>query len=317
MPRLEPILSREEIETLLGDEAMGRRAANRMQALGIDLLAEDRHVRLLLPTLQIGFARLAESLRRVLTSVLRTEVSIHEEAPEVVSGRGMSGIAERAACILALRLQSAGGGTSTAILALDAIFAFSVIERLFGGGGGPPKTPTGRSPTALERRMLTRALAPVIDALNTCLEPAGHFHFEVQSIESRLDLVPGFAPDTTALHVPFTLEIGSQIASFSLALPSAALEPLRGRLGAPQVDEAGIREMSRLVAEVPVSISVVLGQTEMTLRQILRLEVGQVVTLRQGRSDALPIAVEGVVKWHGTPVQQDGMVAVEITKKES
>lgn len=316
MPRLEPILSREEIETLLGDEAAGRRPANRMQALGIDLLAEDRHVRLLLPTLQVGIARLAESLRRVLTSVLRAEVSIHEETPEVVGGRGMAGIAERAACILALRLTTPGGATTTAILALDPIFAFSVIERLFGGGGGPPKTPSGRSPTALERRMLTRALSPVIDALNVCLEPAGHFHFEIQSVESRLELIPGFAPDTTALHVPFTIDIGSQVASFSLALPSAALESLRGRLAAPAVDVAGTREMSRLIVDLPVSVSVVLGHAEMTLRQVLRLEAGQVLTLRQGRNDTLPIAVEGVVKWHGTPVQQDGMVAVEITKRE-
>lgn len=316
MAHLEPIISREEIETLLGDTGGRRGAAGRMQPVGIDLLAEDRHLRQLVPTLQLGFARLAEGLRRVLTSVLRAEVEIRDEPAEVVTGRGMIRIASRAACIIALRVTTPGASAATAVLALDPIFTFSVIERLFGGGGGPPKAPEGRSPTALERRMLTRALVPLFDALNGALEPAGFFTFEVHSVESRLELIPGFAPDTTALHVPFTLGIADRLASFSLALPAAVLEPLRGRVGVPVSDATCSRDMPRLVAEVPVSVSVALGHTEMTLRQLLRLQPGTVLSLSQGRSDDLPIAVEGVVKWHGAPVQQDGMVAVEITRRE-
>jgi flagellar motor switch protein FliM len=163
--------------------------------------------------------------------------------------------------------------------------------------------------------MLTRALAPLFDALNSTLEPHGFFAFEVHSVVSRLDLVPGFAPDTTALHVPFTLDIGEQLASFSLAIPASVLEPLRGKLGVAASEASCSRDMPKLVAEVPVSISVALGHTEMTLRQLLRLQPGTVLALSQGRNDELPVSVEGVVKFHATPVQQDGMVAVEITRR--
>ena len=138
---------------------------------------------------------------------------------------------------------------------------------------------------------------------------------DIVSLVSRLDLVPGFAPDTTALHIPFTLDIGEQLASFSLAIPASVLEPLRGKLGVVASEAVCSREMPKLVAEVPVSISVALGHTEMTLRQLLRLQPGTVLALSQGRNDELPVSVEGVVKWHATPVQQDGMVAVEITRR--
>jgi flagellar motor switch protein FliM len=315
MTHLEPILSREEIETLLGGASRRPGESIKMQAVGIDLLSEDRHLRLLLPTLQVGFARLSESLRRVLTSVLRSKVEVRDESPEVVGGRGMVSIAARAACIIAMRVTTPDGSTGMAVLALDPIFTFSVIERLFGGGGGPPATPKGRSPTSLERRMLTRALVPLFDALNTTLEPTGFFSFEVHSVVSRLDLVPGFGPDTTALHVPFLLDIGEQIASFSLAIPASVLEPLRGKVGVVASEAVCSREMPRLVAEVPVSVSVSLGHAEMTLRQLLGLQPGMVLALSQGRNDELPVSVEGVVKWHATPVSQDGMVAVEITRR--
>jgi flagellar motor switch protein FliM len=320
MSRLEPILSREEIEALIGEAANhrggdARSRRSRTQALGIDLLADDRHLRLLLPTLQVGFARLAESLRRVLTSVLRNKVEVRDEAPEVVSGRGLVSIAARAACIIALRVTTADGTRGFAVLALDPVFTFRVIERMFGGGSGPPQTPTGRSPTSLERRMLTRALTPLFEALDTALEPAGHFSFEVHSVESRLDLVPGYGPDTTALHVPFMLDIAGQIASFSLSLPATVLEPLRGRLDAfAPVDLSGSL-MPQMIREVPVTLAVVLGHATMSLRQLMRLQPGTVLALDRGRSEELAVEVEGTTKWAGTPIQQDGVVAVEITRR--
>lgn len=321
MSRLEPILSREEIDALLGEARGERRGDNRRgarprtQALGIDLLADDRHLRLLVPTLQVGFARLAEGLRRVLTSVLRNKVEVRDEAPEVVSGRGLVQIASRAACIIAMRVTTPDGANGFAVLALDPVFTFRVIERMFGGGSGPPQTPSGRSPTSLERRMLTRALSPLFDMLDAALEPVGYFRFEVHSVESRLDLVPGYGPDTTALHVPFMLDIAGQIASFSLSLPAATLEPLRSRVGSVVVSDNCASVMPQTIKEVPVVVSVVLGHATMSLRQLLRLQPGTVLALDQGRCEELPVQIEGTTKWAGAPIQQDGMVAVEITRK--
>lgn len=313
MALLEPILSRDEILALLPENSRSA-GRPRTQAVGIDLLADDRHLRQLVPGLQVGFARLAESLRRVLTSVLRSKVEVHEEPPEVLSGRGLVAIAQRAACLIALRVTPPEGAGGYAVLALDPVFTFSVIERLFGGGGGPPQTPSGRSPTSLERRMLVRALAPFFEALNGTLEPPGWFQCSVHGVESRLDLVPGYTPDTTALYIPFTLSIGTQIASFSLAIPAPILEPLRGRWASDAL-EACAPTMPMLVREVPVDVSVVLGRATMSLRQLVRLEIGTMLTLDNGRGEELQIEIEGLTKWAGHPVQQDGMVAVEITRR--
>jgi hypothetical protein len=39
------------------------------------------------------------------------------------------------------------------------------------------------------------------------------------------------------------------------------------------------------------------------------------LTLENGRGEELQIEIEGMTKWAGHPVQQDGMVAVEITRR--
>jgi flagellar motor switch protein FliM len=317
MARLEPILSNGEVKALL--DVATRPTGPTGVALAaepVDLLADDRHLRIMIPALRVGYARVAEALRRVLTSVLRSKVEIRDEEPEILSGRGLMAVAESASCLLVLEITSEGEKTH-GVLALDATFAFSVIERLFGGGSGGSASTAARSPTPLERRMLMRAMQPVIDQLNASLEPPGFLRIHAARAESRLDLVPGYTPDMTVLHVPFTMTIGDRLASLSLATPAEALEPLRARLGMLRGDGASDRAMAHVLGKVGVSVSVELGRTRMTLRQVLGLQPGTVLTLDRNRSDELPVQVEGVPKWMGVPVQDDGIIAVEITGKRT
>lgn len=313
MPRLEPILSYDEVQALLDVARPQGTTGVAMEAEPVDLLADDRAIRQLIPALAIGYARLAESLRRVLTSVLRSKVEIRDEAPEILSGRGLRTVAQRAACLLVLRIHIPGHDPQHAVMALDPLFTFSVIERLFGGGSLGSGTAQTRSPTSLERRMLVRAMQPVVDAMNENLEPPGFFRFEIQQIEGRLDLVPGYSPDMSLLHVPFTMTIGDQLASLSLATPASTLEHLRGRIGVPRVDSGGAEAMPEVMRQVRVRVAVELGRVHLTLRQILSLQPGTVLALDRNRNEELPVQIEGRTKFRGVPVQDDGTIAVEIT----
>lgn len=313
MSRLEPILSPNEVQALLDVAKPTGARGIALNAEPVDLLADDRHLRLLLPGLKVGYARAAERLRRVLTSVLRAKVELRDEEPELLTGRGLLSVAEQAACLLVLRMTSKDHDPVHGVLAMDPTFTFAVIERLFGGGGSTPKTPEGRSPTALERRMLLKALEPMFDVLNEALEPPGFLTLVPDRIESRLDLVPGYTPDMTVVHVPFTMTIGDELASVSLATPATALEPLRGRLGVPKAETSGAGAMGKIVRSVGIRLSVELGRVQLTMRQILELRPGTVLALDTNRSAELPIQLEGVTKFVGVPVQDDGAIAIEIT----
>lgn len=316
MPRLEPILSEDEVRALIdGRKTETGSSGVLVKAESVDLLADDRYIAPLLPMLEIGYARVAEALRRVLTSVLRSKVELRDEDPEILSGRGLLNVAEHAACLIVLRITSQEAEPVFGVLALDPTVTFSIIERLFGGGGGTPETPGDRSPTALERRMLLRALSPVVDVLNENLEPRGFLKFEAWRVESRLDLVPGYTPDAAAIHVPFTMTIGDQLASLSLATPAAAFEPLRGGSEVSRRESSRESGVGRVVSDVDVVVSVELGATELSLRRILQLSVGMVLPLDRPRSAELPVRVEGVTKFIGLPVEDDGAIAVELTAR--
>lgn len=311
----EPILSPDEVRALLETSTSVRHQGIRSSPEAVDLLANDRHLQVMVPALAVGYARTAESFRKILTSVLRRKTEVRDEPPEVLTGRGLSRVTSKAACMFALRTSVIGKDRGYAILALDPIITYSLIERLFGGAGQTPSIPSDRPPTTLERRLLLRSMAPLIEALEHTLEPPGAFNFIAERIEAQLDLVPGFSPDTSVLHVPFTMTLGDQISSVSLAIPSHVIEPLRAVLGTPEPDPDPRRnDMPDIVKRTPVTLSVELGSTFMRLRDVLSLAPGMTIRLDRHPAEELPVSVEGVTKFHGFPVHDQGAIALEITR---
>jgi len=315
--RKEPILTPTEVEAIL-EASRSAVAANGVstQAESVDLLASDRYLQLLIPALEVGHVRLAESLRKVFTSLLRKKTEVHHESPEIMTGRGLSRVADNAACLLGLRTYVAGEDRGYSVLALDAALTYVLVARLFGGAAAKDATTPQRSLTPLERRVLLSSLDPIVDALNQTLEPRGTFMFAPHRVECTLDLVPGFAPDVTVLHVPFTMNADGNLASISLALPASALEPLRAQLNVlPEPPEAAHREMVQLVRRTPVRLDVELGRARIGLRQLTQLTVGMVLRLDRHPSEELPVQIAGVTKFHGVPVHDDGALAIEISRR--
>ncbi|TPV95487.1 MAG: hypothetical protein B7733_09550 [Myxococcales bacterium FL481] len=315
----EPILSPDQVRELLETKSSRRHEGIRSAPEAIDLLANDRHLQAMVPALAVGYTRTADSFRKILTAVLRRKTEVRDEAPEVLTGRGLSRVTSRAACMFALRTTVLGKDRGYAILALDPIITYSVIERMFGGVGSEPNIPVDRPPTTLERRLLLRSMAPLIEALDHTLEPAEAFHFHAEHIEAQLDLVPGFSPDTSVLHVPFTMTLGDQLSSMSLAIPSSVLEPLRDVLSGPEPEPGSHHagDMPDIVKRTPVTLAVELGSTWMRLRDVLSLSPGMTIRLDRHPAEELPVSVEGVTKFHGFPVHDQGAIALEITRRST
>ena len=306
-----PILSPTEVEELLEASDASRLGT---QAESIDLLASDRFIQMMIPSLSVGYVRLAETLRKILTSLLRVKAEVHDETPEILTGRGLMRVAKHAGCMLGLDTKVHGKSHGASILCIDRRLTSALIDRLFGGGAESSDSDLTRALTPLERRVIVRALQPVVDAINETLEPQDTFHFETSCIECNLDLVKGFTPDVTVLHVPLTMQLGDRLASMSLALPGAVLEPIRGAFGV-SVDTSGASEVMRdMVCRTPVQLEVELGRASIGLRKLSQLEVGQVIKLNRHPSEELPVNISGLTKFHGLPVADGGALAIEITR---
>ncbi len=69
----------------------------------------------------------------------------------------------------------------------------------------------------------------------------------------------------------------------------------------------------RVLADVPLDISVELDQRMLTLREVLELEIGSVVTMRRSAGENIDILIGGVVIAFGEIVIIENTMGVRIT----
>lgn len=314
---IEPLLSRDEVQAILETSKVARHQGLRSEPEPIDLLASDRSVQQMLPALHAGFVRLSEQLRKVLTSTMRMKVEVQGQTPEIMTGRGLARFTAQSACMIALHTRVRGIDKGYTVLTIDPVLAYSIVERVFGGASSSSPFIAQRPPTALEQRVILRILSSAVTALQDTLEPQGAFEFRIDRVESSLELVPGFTPDITLLHIPFSLRMGQENALLTVAMLTDALDPLKAQLCAPLHESTHeSQDMPQLVPRIPVSLSVELGRTKLTLRQIMGLQKGMTFALDRHPSDELPVQVEGVVKFFGYPVHDNGALGLEITRSK-
>ena len=309
----EPILTRDEIEAILELRAPAASAAPTVRP--VDLLAADRFLEDLLPLLEVGFARAAAAATRVLTTLLGVPAEVTAEATEILTGRGLYDVLGAAPALLSLRA-GRGPARGYAVLATDALLTYLLVERVFGNAAPAGSAAVlDRRPTRLECRMLERNLAPLVEAIDVALEPRGAYGFRPSSVETSLEVVPGFPLDVTVVHAPFSVALDGRFASFSLAFPAPVRRFGLGTHPLAQRLEQGGR-IAEVLPAVPGTVVAELGAVHLTVAALAGLHPGQVLRLDRGPGDEVAVYVEGRPKFAGIAVSDDGTLAVEITRSE-
>jgi flagellar motor switch protein FliM len=68
--------------------------------------------------------------------------------------------------------------------------------------------------------------------------------------------------------------------------------------------------------ETPVTMDVTLGTCQLTGRQLLNLDVGDIILLDEDEDDLLKAEIQGVLKFYGKPGVVKGNKAFQIFKEE-
>lgn len=121
------------------------------------------------------------------------------------------------------------------------------------------------------------------------------------------DIFPGeqIAPDGSGPHDG--LSVPSDGAAATTVAPASFSELGGGRVGGDPVDV-------RLLVDIPMSLTVELGRTELKVRDLLALREGSVVTLDKTPGAAVDMLVNGRLIARGDVVVVDDDFGVRITE---
>lgn len=206
-----------------------------------------------------------------------------------------------------------GGG----LFQLPMDIVMGVIDRLLGGPGNGDDQPI-RPLSDIESGLVSRLVQRMISELTYAYESLAPIRGSVQSLESDAQFLQLGAPSDPIVVAEFEVKIGDQVATATLGIPLQTLQPLLDTLTQKPVLELtgaqaqAAEELKARMTEVPVNVTVAFRPISLTSREVLELEVGDILSLRHSTKQPLTLSADGVPVATAVPGSHGHRLACQI-----
>lgn len=324
------VLSQSEVDALLaavsegevGGEgaaaAPGGTPGDERVVVVYDLTSQDRIIRGRLPQLDVIYEKFMRSFRVSLSSALRKIATLTHASTDFLKFGEFINTLPMPTCMSVLRFNALRG---SALFVIESKLAYALVDNFFGGADRPYTKIEGKDFTPIELSIVRK----VVDLAIEDLENAWLSVEKIDASFVRTEINPQFVgivpPTDIVIASTFDVELENANGTITLVIPYATIEPIKQKLAtgfqveSDQTDKkmwtAIIR--SQLI-ETDVNINVNLGESEITLNDLMGLKVGDVIPLDQDTTGEFDVLVEGVPKFKAFYGIHHGSVAVQVTR---
>src|SRR5438128_1139696 len=312
----ERVLSQEEIDNLLGftvsevnlDDNSGIRAI-----IDSAMVSYER-----LPMLEIVFDRLV----RLLTTSLRNFTSDNVEVTldritSVRFGDYLNSIPLPAI----LAVFKAEEWDNFGLITVNSSLIYSIIDVLLGGRRGQAAIRVeGRPYTTIETNLVKRMIEVVLADAELAFKPLSPVKFNIDRLETNPRFAAISRPANAAILVRLRIDMEDRGGNVELLLPYATIEPIRDVLLQMFMGEKFGRDpiweghLATEIGQAEIAVDAVLYEEKLPLRQLMKLEVGDTLTLEL-RPDALvTVRCGDVILTEGRMGRVGDRVAVRVAK---
>ncbi len=330
----EPLLSQDEIETLLNavseDGLAGETSSTsghilsqrRLHVKNIQKYDLSRPARLsressrLLHSLHSNYARyLGSSLSEILMTTVDVEcVHIEQLAYEEYLASLLA-----PSCIGVFSMEPL---ETLGAIEINLMLAFSIIDRVLGGSG--ISEPYNRTLTDIEEMVISKVMKRVLKVLQESWQQSLKMKVNLERLESSPRLIRLTAKDDPVVLILLNVKLKDISNIMSLCLPlmsiKGVLEGTRSRAELSSENgekiESYSNEMYTHILDLNVTLSAQYESSPVTLGDFLELQKGDIIKLQSTSKDRVLIFVEGQKRFHGEPGVVKGQRAIRICGKE-
>lgn len=274
-------LSQEEVDTLLSG-LFESAAASSASYVACDLSSGERVARGGMPKLETINENFVRLLRIKMSKLLRGDVSTSSaEVQRVTYNSFIEGLGAPTH-LTVVRFKPLRG---LALIALDPSLVFLIVDRMFGGQGRPQSHSTGRDFTHTEHRVIKRVLDVILACYAKSWEPVLSIVPEHVRSEVNAQLVNLVLPNTEVLDTTTSIVLGSGAGELHICMPYSMLETVQDVLCNVCRDPHGDSEgkwapmIAQCIEDAEVELVAHLGDTAVTLRDVLSMKLGDVIPL--------------------------------------
>ena len=312
------LLSQDEIDALLHGVDSGAVGTEPPAAPGearaYDFASEDRIVHGKLPGLEMINERFARTLRVGVYNLL------HRSAELTVKGIEMVRFGEYMHSLQVptnLNLVKVKPLRGTALVVYEPRLVFTMVDNFFGGAGKYPARIEGREFTPTELRVIQLLLRQTFADMAEAWAPVMPVEFEYVHSEINPHFANIVNPREYVIVSRFNVELDGGGGELHVAIPYTMIEPIREQLDAGvqgdriESDEGWTRAMRAQLQDAEVELSSAIAQRQISLRELSRLRVGDVIPIELPRT--VQLQVEQVPLFSGEFGIHNGHNAIKVT----
>jgi flagellar motor switch protein FliM len=283
-----------------------------------DLTSQDRIIRGRLPQLDVIYEKFMRSFRVSLSSALRKIATLTHASTDFLKFGEFINTLPMPTCMSVLRFNALRG---SALLVIESKLAYALVDNFFGGADRPYTKIEGKDFTPIELSIVRKVVDLAIDDLENAWA-------SVEKIEAsfvRTEINPQFVgivpPTDIVIASTFDVELENANGTITLVIPYATIEPIKQKLSTGfqvESDQTDKKMWTAIIRsqllDTAVNVRVNLGESEITLNELMDLKIGDVIPLDQDSNGEFDVQVEGVPKFKSFYGIHHGTVAVQVTR---
>lgn len=308
--------SESEIEAGFNDEYEETEGTDNVQSY--DLTNQDRVIRGRMPILEIIYERFIRSFRVSLSNSLRKISTISMISTDLLKFGEFVNTLPIPSCMCIMRFNELRG---PALIVFESKLAYAIIDSYFGGTDRPFTKIEGKEFTSIELSFMKRVMDMAINDLEEAWAPVHKIDAQYMRTEINPQFIGVVPPSDVIITTTFEVEFESASGTIMVVIPYATIEPIKQKLSSSYqsendvVDSLWTQAMHEHVKQATASAVVKLGETDMTIGDLIGLQVGDIIPLSQEVSGELAVEIEDVKKFNCLVGEYKGNKAVQITTR--
>ncbi|QQR68992.1 MAG: flagellar motor switch protein FliM [Alphaproteobacteria bacterium] len=310
----ERVLNQNEIDSLLGfGEKKGGENNGIMALVNNALVNYER-----LPMLEVVFDRLMYMMTTSLRNFTSDNVEVSlDQVVSVRFGDYLNSIPLPAM----LAVFKADEWDNSGLMVVDSAMIYSIVDVLLGGRHGTAAMRIeGRPYTTIERNLVERLVRLVLADMSASFDPLSPVTFRFDRLETNPRFAAIARPANAAVLAKVRVDMEDRGGRVEILIPYATLEPIREMLLQMFMGEKFGRDsiwemhLGKELLQTVMPVRAVLGQTTMTLRDVLNWKVGSRIMLNITPEDLIELRSGSVPLCQGRMGRRSGNIAVCVEK---
>jgi len=319
------ILSQEEIDALLdvvedeGEDVLEAAEENLLpqrQVTLYDFKRPNRVSKEQLRAFRGVHDKMARSLASQISSIMRSivEIQLHS-VDQMTYGEFLMSLPNPTSFNVFSMKPLEGSG----VIEINPSIAFPMLDRLLGGKGEP--FDANREFSDIELSLFETILRVMMSTLKEAWGPVMEIYPAIESKESSPNVVQIVAQNEIVVMVVMEIIIGHSSGMMNICYPVISLEPILPKLASRDLmlnetnsKKSRNKELQVLLGGAKVNVEANLGESELTLKDVLDLSSGDIIRLNTPADDTVIISIDGKDRFKGEIGLRRFRKSVQITE---